>query len=239
MWGAALGSDELIADNKVIMNTVIKANGNLKSLINTTVGYVKINKSWINHNASYECAAWWQDSKIEEGVYPLVLRENRLSPNDLYLSAELNAVVVDDFFPSLWGGVAIGNTKLVAKDIGSKRIVNHKFELIESITRTGNIPGDKIDICVNPLIWNILIDAIRTTLILYQGTYNQYLADYQEVGDGNYNINIDMMAYAAENIAALARSIVVIKRHSAYLDDESDYMRNLWAENVSWLHEAA
>lgn len=220
------------------MNPSIKASNELKSLINTTVGYVKINKSWINHNASYECAAWWQDSKIEQDVYPLVLRQNSLSPNDLYLSAELNAVVVDDFFPSLWGGVAIGNTKHVSKGIGSKRIVNHRFELVESIERTGNSQGEKIDICVNPLIWNTLIDAIRTTLIDYQGTYNQYLTDYQEVGDGNYNINIDMMAYAAENIALLARSIVKLKRCCSYLNEHTDYMRDIIVKNVSWIQAA-
>jgi len=220
------------------MNPVIKATNELKSLINTTVGYVKINKSWIHHNASFECAAWWEDSSIQEGVYPLILKQSHLAPYDLYLSAALESIVVDDYFPALWGGVAISDKPYVAKNIGSKRTVHHRFDLVESIEKTGAIPGSKMDICVNPLIWSALISAARASLIEYQDTYNKYLADYQEVGDGSFDTNIGMIAYAAEHIAVLARSISKIKHQYAYLNEKNDYMRNLFANNISWVQAA-
>ena len=220
------------------MKPVIKANKDLKHLINTVVGYVKINKPWVNHNNSYECAAWWEDSEIKVGVYPLVLEQSNFVPHNLQLRAKLDAIVVDDFFPALWGGVAISNKPYQAKNVGSTRTIHKVFDLVESITKTGHSPGNDIDICVNPLIWNSVIQAARDSMLEYQKLADHYMQDYYEVGDGDFDSNLSMIGHCSENMAALCKAISDIKRSQSYLTDSSDYMRNLYADNISWVKAA-
>lgn len=219
------------------MIATIKATSELKSLINTVVGFVRINKSWVHHNSSYECAAWWEDSEIQPGVYPLILKENSFSSKELYLSSALDAIVVDDHFPALWGGVAISNKPYVAKNIGEKRTIHKRFELVESINKTGMSASD-IDVCVNPMIWDAVINAARESLTNYINLCQSYVDTYHADGDGNFDSNISMIQYSGQNMAALSEAIMTMKRHQGYITRDSDYMRNLYAQNTAWVNAA-
>jgi hypothetical protein len=220
------------------MKPNIKPNQSLKQLINTEIGYININKSWVNHNNTYECAAWWEDSEIKTGVYPLILEQNKFAPNNLQLRAKLDATVVDDFFPALWGGMAISNKPYKPKNVGSTRNIYKVFDLVDAITKTGHSPGNDIDFCVNPLIWEGVVSSARDSMLEYQKMSDNYMQDYYEVGDGAFDTNLSMIAHCSENMAALCKAISDIKRHQSYLTDSSDYMRNLYTNNISWVKAA-
>src|SRR5260221_14611966 len=82
------------------------------------IGAVKVNKPFVYHNASYECAAWWEDHQADTGVHPVYLGRSYHHPKNLTLTANIGAKVVDDYFPGLWGGVAISQEPYKAKHIG-------------------------------------------------------------------------------------------------------------------------
>jgi hypothetical protein len=215
-------------------NAIINVNDELKSFIGTTVGYIQINEPWVNHNNSYECAAWWEDSTIVKGVYALTLEKNSFAPYDLYLLGKLDAIVTDDYFPALWGGVAISNKPYTSKNLGQQRTIRHKIDLVEGIEKTGYSPGNSIDICVNPLIIDAVINAARQSFENYQQSLVSYWSEYHEKGDGNYNSNLSMVAYSTENMTALCRAIEAMNTRRKYLVEATDYMRNNYVKNTAW-----
>lgn len=216
------------------MQAVITVNDELKSVLGATVGYLQVNESWVNHNNSYECAAWWEDSKIVKGVYPLTLERNTFAPYNLYLMAKLESVVVDDFFPALWGGVRVSDKPYVAKNIGEKRTIHHRIDIVNAVEQTGNTPGSKIDICINPMIIDALIKAARQSLNSYQEIFNKYWVDYKLYGDGNYASNLSMVSHCAENMSALGRAIENMLSRRKYFAEASDYMRDNYVKNTAW-----
>jgi len=215
------------------MSEVIKPNKDIKSILGTTVGYIKVNKPWINHNASYECAAWWEDTEIQPGVYDLVIKQNTFAPYELKLVAKLDAIVVDDYFPAMFGGVAI--TKYTSKGIGEKRTISKSFTILESVSKTGVSPGSDIDICINPMIWEAIIDSAKETMLDFQSSMEHYWQDYKTEGDGTFDTNLSMIGYCANNIKHLTHAIMEIKRRKEYI---SGYLGDLYANNTSWIKVA-
>jgi hypothetical protein len=228
MMRAAIATEKTMNYNPVITKTQ-----SLKAFIGSVVGYIQINKNWIHHNSSFECAAWWEDSQIEGGVYPLALMESRYAPYDLYLSAKLNAVVVDDFFPALWAGSPISNTRS-PKNVGGHRHIFHRVDIVDAIDRTGHSPGSDIDYCVHPFMVDAFIDAARDSMSSYQSLMNEYWNTYQKEGDGNYCSNLSMVSHCAANVAALGKAIQTMLRRQENFNQSSDYMRQLYANNTSW-----
>jgi len=220
---------------------IITVTPQLKSMLNNTVvGYFKVNKSWVHHNNSYECAAWWEDSEIQSGVYPLYLKANSYSSKELYLQANLNAVVVDDYFPALWGGVAVSRQPYKPKNVGQQRTLFHRLEIVDSIEKTGYSPNiSECDVCVNPLIWQEFINAARDNLNQYHDLLDKYRNAYLDHGDGDYNTNLSMIGHCSKQISVLASAISKIKTKMKYLEDATGYMHNLHVDNTNWIGLAA
>ena len=216
------------------METKIIAFGNLKSLINNVVGYVKINKSWVNHNNSYECAAWWEDSSIKEGVYPLILKKNNFAPYNVYLEARLEAIVIDDFFPALWAGSPISNKPYIPQNVGEKRYIYKSFDIVQSINKTGDIEGSDIDTCVNPFVWDSVIESIRQSMHEMHKSYHTWFDKYQTCGDGDYNANISMIEYCSNNIMQLSKALNLLKDKQKY----SNYIGDNYSKNINWIQAA-
>jgi hypothetical protein len=73
---------------------------------------------------NYECAAWWKKMRALPGVYNLKVVGDRK-----YFTAELDAVVVEDYFGSLFGGVAISSydcKKNAGQPIGDSTLISPK-----------------------------------------------------------------------------------------------------------------
>lgn len=217
-------------------HSTITVTPELKFLIGQTVGYVQVNKKFVHHNNNYECAAWWEDSEIQTGTYPLILEENYLHPKNLKLSTKLNAVVVDDFFPALWGGVSVSDKPYKPKNIGDTRLIHQSFSLVDSILSTGNSPGSEKDFFVNPMIWELIVNAAQKNMEHYNNLLTSYWAQYQKEPFNKYLSNLSMVGHCCENIASLTRDIEKIMRHKEYFENNSsDYYRGLRNNNTLWV----
>lgn len=204
---------------------------NLKGFVGQTVGYVKVNKSWVHHNNSFECAAWWEDSRVIEGVYPLVLRVNRFVPKNLYLEARFDAEVVDAYLPAMMGGVAFADYS--KNRIGEKRAVFGSFDIVEAMTSTGRIPGEDKDFVLNPFLWDSFIESARKSMRDSQEYLENCFSAYLQDGDGNYNRNISSVAHASENVSELAFALEKMLDAKKKIS-ETEYLKELHVKNTSW-----
>ena len=213
---------------------IINLTNVLKPFVGQVVGYVQVNKTWVHHNNTYECAAWWEDSEIVAGKYPLFLKQKYLSPKELILECVFDAIVVDAYFPSMSGGVAFSN-KGSKERIGGLRNIHHSFDIVEVMERTGNIPGDKEDFFLNPLLWDAFIEAARKSMVDYQSYLENCFSAYIQEGDGNFCSNVSSIQYASKNVSDLANALQRMKRAKANVDNISDYMSEVYSKNISWV----
>jgi len=218
------------------MSVMIKTD-ELAQFIGTCVGYIKVNKPWTQHNNNYECAAWYEDSEIVPGVYELTLEVNHLAPHDLYLKAKIDAIVTDDYFPALWGGVAISNAPYVSNRIGQRGTINYSVGLIEGISHTGNTPGNNIDFCVNPFLIEGLINSAKESMTRYKELMDDWWGKYCAGGEDKYNTNLGMVAHCTENIADCARDIDKLLTHQRYFNEATEYMLGNYSRNISWINK--
>lgn len=128
------------------------------------VGAVQVNKTFIHHYASYECAAWWEDREAQLGAHPVYLSRSYHHPKHLTLTAHIKAAVVNDYFPGLWGGVAISREPYKPKHIGEERIIHHEIDIVKGIESTGNSPGGDIDVFIHPSWWKVFADEAEAEL---------------------------------------------------------------------------
>lgn len=218
---------------------LISANEKIKPFVGTTVGYINVNKSWTIHINNYECAAWWEDRQIVTGIYPLSLDTAHLFPNNLMLVANLNAIVVDDFFPSMFRGVPIGSEVYKPQNIGQRRTVRHSVGIIEAADKTGNIPGDDMDIFLNPEIIDLFIDAARDSLTEMADRFKCQWNEYQLNGDGTFNSNLSSVRYCSKNIEEISSGLERLLWISDYRKKDSEYTSSLMKKNISWVPNAA
>lgn len=206
------------------MQAILRVTNNLKPFLGQIVGYVRVNKSYIHHNSSFETAAWWEDSEIQTGIYPLILKQSYLSPHNLNLATAFSGKVVDCHFGSPYD-----------KDrIGGERKIHANFEVVDCVNNTGIIPGRDKDFLVNPFLWEGFIESARIELEECVKGMNQWYQDYHFKGDGNYNSNLSMLGHYARNIEALTKAIQDMKAAKDKFDNATDYMAKIYSENTAW-----
>lgn len=216
------------------MSAIIIETEALKKYRNTVVGYMKVNKTWTHHNNSFECAAWFEDSEIQCGVYPLILERNTLVPYDMRLVAKLKSIITSDYFPSLFGGVPVSNIPYNATRIGEERIVRHVVDIVDAINKTGNSSGESIDYYVNPEIWDLFIESARSNMSSNYQLLNEYHSRYSSEGDGSYDSNLSMISHVCGWISDLGKAIQEMKRRKSYLDNATDMMAQCYRKNMGW-----
>jgi len=216
--------------------TPVKA---IMPFLDKNVGFVKINKTFIHHNNSYECAAWWQDSEIQKGIYPLTLRAHYYAPRHIELKASLKSIVTDDFFPAFFGGTSIGSRPYVSNNIGSVRDITFTFDVIKSILNTGNISGDDMDFYINMEIIQPIIDDARASLLTLKESLDREMVNYNLNGDGHFNQNLGMISYYSKNIHQFATAIDRLSRKLIDHNNMTEYSKNLFETNTQWVKEAA
>ena len=216
-------------------NPVIQVTSELTPFLGKTVGFVKINKPSLNHNASYECAAWWEDSIIQPGVYALTLEKSYHEPKRLQLSAKLKSIVSDDYFASLWCGNPIGDKPYKAKHIGEERMIHTKYDIIDAIQSTGNSPDGDHNLFVNPFIWDALVEAIEKSMLGAYEYLNRNWSIRGQDGDGPHFMQLSAIEYAAKNIAMLARAIEQVRTQQRYIAEK--FIADIRTKNVQWAIE--
>lgn len=69
-------------------------------------GFYRLAKPTVFHYAGYECAAWWRDTSVPAGDYPVF---GYKQGGSIRFTAELEGTITEDNFQSLWGGAPIGD----------------------------------------------------------------------------------------------------------------------------------
>ena len=217
----------------IMQSAIIKPNQQLKSLLNSQIGYVRVNYAFEHVDNSFENAAWSETSEVRAGIYALLLKQNTFAPHQLLLEASLQADVVEDFFPAMYAGVAVGGTKSTNRN--KTKQIRRAFDLVDSIENTGTIPGQsQFDVVVHPFVWDEVIssahDCIKELRLHMDLVWQHY--------DANDRYALNSINYCCQNIAQLAKSIDRILFHKNFTS-QSHYNRELAFNNVSWVQEAA
>jgi hypothetical protein len=221
------------------------------------IGAVKVNKPFVWHNASYECAAWWEDSESEKGVHPVYLGRNYHYPKNLTLTAHIKAKVTDDYFPGLWGGVRISNEPYKPKHIGEDRTIRHGIEVLDAIQSTGSSPGSDLDWFIHPSWWRIFTEEAIANLREDYRRLPEFWEPWDKLDqdpasyvprssqkdlrwsfDDEYRSKVGMIAHFGMNLDKWARRIEKINWHSQYHKAGSSYdtayQRDNFAKNTEW-----
>ncbi len=212
------------------------------------IGAFKVNKPWTHHNQNFECAAWWRDETTLEGVYPVRLVRNYLSPHELHAEVRVNAKVTNDYFPGLWGGVAINPEPYKPKYIGQDATVIVRGDLVDAISRTGGTPDDDTNWYIDPAWWELLVqDAIVNLKESYR-RLPQFWEEWQNLNpetyqppdisgsrwtfDNEYQSRVSMVAHMGRDIERWARRIEKIRRAQGYEKDH--FFHQMHLKNWDW-----
>lgn len=215
------------------------------------IGAVKVNKTFKFTDRSYECAAWWEEREAQIGTYPVFMARQYHSPNHLYIVANIAAKVTDDYFPGLWGGVAISNEPYKPKHVGEARIIHKQVEVEEAIQDTGISPGNDLDWFIHPSWWEVFAQEAQQQLQeAYEGIDHfwekwasldkkawkpePYQADLRWKFDDEYRSRVGMVAHFGGEIEKWARRLEKINWHASYHNRDSDYQRENFAKNTEW-----
>ncbi len=213
---------------------------NLRHFLNQEIGFVRINKPIIYTDQNYECAAWWEERTSETGVFPLLLRPaNDLYPERLELdvSASVPAVVSNDYFPALWGGVPVSSSPYKPKNIGRKSSIIVKRALVQAIIDTGNSQSDT-DWYVNPDLWPLVIKDQEKELVKVYNDLPKWWDEYKS-GDDEYHSRVGMVGYFGNMLRSLSKDIKDLYRVLGYLQEKSPMWRRLHIKNTAWIPENA
>lgn len=119
-------------------------------------------------NRSFETASYWEKSEIAPGIYPIYGGWNVYGRHQgeatLYIAFE--GKVVDDYFPSSFGGVVYSQPG--KKHVGEKREITRRISFKEAITKTGvspNKPGEGPDIYIDPEFWEPIAEYLEARLV--------------------------------------------------------------------------
>lgn len=209
-----------------------------QGLLGKVVGMVQIVEPFTRHNASYECAAWWEDMQAVPGIYPLVLKERAHSQGEIHLVAQVDAKVIDDYFPSLWAGSAIGTTPYKAKHTGEDRIIHVAYTISEAMEATSNSPDSKTkNLFLAKEYWQTFIDEATASFNDcckdFPKWYEVYASD-----ETRKPYSIGMVAHVAAEITALGRDIEAMERSLGYQNTtNTDSWRRYYDTNTRWAQD--
>jgi len=217
------------------------------------VGAVKVNKPFVYHNASYECAAWWQDEEAQLGAHPLYLQRQYHSPNNLELVADIKGKVVSDYFPGLWGGVAISNKPYVPRHVGEETCIRKRIEIDDAVRSTGSSPGNDLDVFFKPDWWVVVKNEATNELAKTYRRLPEFWAEYANLNKENFVPSRDghsfsseqewklgMVGYFGERLSKWARRLQLISRHEGYRGmngERSIISHEMYHDNVKWANE--
>jgi len=214
---------------------------NLRDYLNKQVGFIRVNKSIVYTDKSYECAAWWEERTSETGVYPLMLKPaESLYPErpNFVVAASIPATVSADYFPALWAGVAISNKPYDCyKNVGRKcRDIDIRADLVQAICDTGISPNEKgNDWYVNPEIWELVIKNREEELVKSYKNLPRWWDEYL-AGEDEFHSRVGMIAHIAQDLVRYPREIQELYRRLGYLNQATDLWRELHKKNTSWIH---
>ena len=90
------------------------------------IGFYILEKETVFRNCGFECAAWYEDIKVQPGKYPVYLDRYEVLKNGkvhgLFAYIHFPGIIESDNFQSLFCGMPIGNAYDPTKNAGKESI---------------------------------------------------------------------------------------------------------------------
>lgn len=173
-------------------------------------GQVKVHVGQKRTNQSYECAAWWQITMTDTGVFDVGLQ--REEQGHYTLVAIVPATVTDADFTSHFGGLAYGKYDK-SRDVGRRVKEYLKVSAIKAIEQYGNSPGmHELQWIFDPQYWGLVREQ-------YEVQMKDAVQRVKERYDGykaGKEFDLSMVAHYGSILETSARSIEKIDTQIGY-----------------------
>ena len=202
-------------------------------LVNKQVGWYRLVVPLTDTNNSFQTASWWEKTTVAPGVYPVFVRQDNYSKQECFLSIEFTGTVVDDFFPSSFGGVMYGEAK--PKHLGESRSVRRRKSLVNGVRESGVYPSDKEDtICIHKEFWQEMSDYHGQQLTKNLASFDRFRKEFETLPENQYLSRVGMVKACAGWVATHAEAQEEIGRK---IKSEADVSRSggYWKKNTEWV----
>jgi hypothetical protein len=207
----------------------------------TPIGYYRHNgpKPIVETRRDFETASYSETTEVPPGIYPIYPGWSTGRHNgEATAYVEFKGKVTNDYFPSSFGGVPIGETK--PKYIGEDRITSRRINISEAIAKTGNSPNNTPDkdgeippdIYVDPKCWDDVIAYLEKTL---HEDINYFKTVVKDLDDGKKSIKelAGTIKYCGACINQTSSALDKVQMSKGYLKDRT--FSELRKKNTRWV----
>lgn len=188
-------------------------------------GQVHIKTPIDRTDRGYECAAWWQTTRTDTGVYDIGLMQGNGSSTDksYHLVASVPATVTDAYFGSLFGGVPIGKYDK-SRDVGKRVNEWISVSALHGIETYNWSFTEGTQWIFKPEFWPMISEYY--TQLLHESmkgariSYNNHMGLPNNPGDYD-GWGFNMIGYFSERVSEAVRSLEKIERQTGYLKNPS------------------
>jgi hypothetical protein len=185
--------------------------------VDQVVGKVLILEPIKDRNSSYECAAWWEETVSDTGVFDVKLNLNYLYPdNHPIVYASIPSTVTDDYFPAMYGGVSVSRTPYKPKHLGERRKLGLSMPLYDAILQSGNSPAHRRWVIPHGELWSLCEQDMRARVVRYAEAFPAAYAKWLAEGDGSYVGNLSMVGAYGGWIAEWEDRLTKLLRHMEF-----------------------
>jgi len=201
-------------------------------LENKQVGWYRLAEHITDVNQNFATASWWEKSVVPPGIYPVFARRNPYQKDDVFLSVEFAGTVVDDFFPSSFGGVMYGDAK--PKHIGESRPVRRHKTLVEGISASGISPSPTEDaICIMPEFWEEMAEHHASCLTKNLASFEHFKKEFLTQPETEHHTRVGMLAACGKWVSESATATVAIRKKAESY--KKGVTKSYWAQNTDWV----
>jgi hypothetical protein len=139
-------------------------------------------------NNGYECAAWWEKTRVEPGTYELRLAQSYHAKDHLFVTATVPAVVIDDYFPALWCGVSVSREAYRPKHLGERRELALNCPFAEACITSGN-KSRSIESLIDLHYFEVALEHYKTLLNEHYNRLPRCWEEYQTASDDRWKVS--------------------------------------------------
>jgi hypothetical protein len=189
------------------------------------IGEVHV-KTPIEYKQTYEVAAWSTILQSDTGIFPVFLQPYLSKTTDYSVSVKLPATIVDDFTPTLFGGVMVGRGN---SNNGAKTSFQKSKFLSKAILESGGFAGDP-HWAIYPNVWHLSEKRLTENLQYHKQALSMNWEKYETDHSAQFLSGISTWA---KYLAETAKDLEEIERKKMYLMQSPEYLVNYDLEGLA------
>jgi hypothetical protein len=190
-----------------------------KTLVGKVYGKAKVIVPQKFHDASYECAAWWQDRVSATGVFPVILSADFYNDLSYFFTIKLPATIEKENFQSLFCGNAIGGPYDMTKNAGKPcQEITVRKEISATINETSSFidKGCEVKWAILPEFWETFATLYRLKLAMEIALIAWKVTNYAAEPTSEFNDTVTGLKFAGRDLSETAEFIENIERDIAF-----------------------